>query len=1173
MAHWSSSSSSSSSALCQSQSQFGPDETKFVRSTVVTPLPPPGCAIPPSPSAPPRTPSPSHTRQAPIRSTTWTTLRPPLPAVPPPPLVPVQLNRAVSEGIPSAHHGSRSAWATPTGVTRSNTLPSGSASAAGAYSTNLNLTDPHLRDTDSRRSSRKLVKPSPSASTQNNNMTSNSNYNPYNQHPSLAFPQPHPYLDTSALPPPAPHRSHSSPTTTRLPSNTNPASSLYYQPPFGGGPASDPSTPQPGQAASRGMFGPRARHSASSADTGGAKGKGKGKSNSPSPQASQSSAFPPNSWNETRRNDGLGTTMGPMGPGAQLQGPSQWHSQVPPPPPPQQHQHQHLQHRQPQRVPSHPPPPQRKPTLPEQPELDEALRQSRDEAELLRAQRLSALAEEDRLLRLTSSYSAEQEEIRQQRLRKEALEEEEILRKALMRSREEKGKARQREDEERREREEMEMVLRLSLQEEERRWRGTASGGGRGGAETSAQMFERLSRVDLEDERREVDDEMDGGRGGIPVASTSSSNGLHDAYQTSQPSASTSSPQQQQRPHSSFHITNPDNEDLPPAYEYPAPSSSVASVTVLGPGRSLPAVPSPTPDKFSRPSPQESYEMGRDYSSSSSTSVLAPTHPVFEHPSPSSSSSRPVPSASLLTSTHASPHPQHQRSNSLHQTPISNTAAAFYSAPIAAIASGSGGGSGSGMNGNGTHGHPTRPMRAPPPPPQPPQGMRNEEEEEHDDDEDDGEDPFKDPEVVEMVQGGNVNGIRHVHANGSGEALRVPSKVVDWGSDSSDDDSTSRGSGRNGGTERQGSPPKDLWARNHSHSLSSSNSASHSNSHSTATSISSSPIIPLTSPQILVASPPSSPHGHLLSPPPLMHHSSSSTSSTSLRSSPLFGGLVDSASTNAIADDSILDGVRFGFLPANSGRPILEHEGTFPDVAQLSRVGGPEGDSDEFRTFAVEAVGWQGLLSYLMWHGNSRLEVAPRDIQQEKTGRGLEVAIVLEFFRRSDSPFQPRVRCRLDLLAPMHSYDPLSETFTSESYPSFTPDRPNIIIRLPNPPLLPLNLSSLAMTLSAAHSLSRKRSHHHQNDATVRAVRHLAAAVDLFKMLNGEVVEGNADEVEDEERHVLSRLKSRLKWRKRGPGLVKGGADGTGNGRPLEGGGMPLPEGALMVNPFRLDDP
>lgn len=67
-------------------------------------------------------------------------------------------------------------------------------------------------------------------------------------------------------------------------------------------------------------------------------------------------------------------------------------------------------------------------------------------------------------------------------------------------------------------------------------------------------------------------------------------------------------------------------------------------------------------------------------------------------------------------------------------------------------------------------------------------------------------------------------------------------------------------------------------------------------------------------------------------------------------------------------------------------------------------------------------------------------------------------------------------------------------------------------------------------------------------------------AVDLFKRLNGEAVIEDAEEMEDVEETVLDWLKVRLKRRKRAPGIVKGGADGTGPGRPLEATG-PLPEG------------
>lgn len=53
----------------------------------------------------------------------------------------------------------------------------------------------------------------------------------------------------------------------------------------------------------------------------------------------------------------------------------------------------------------------------------------------------------------------------------------------------------------------------------------------------------------------------------------------------------------------------------------------------------------------------------------------------------------------------------------------------------------------------------------------------------------------------------------------------------------------------------------------------------------------------------------------------------------------------------------------------------------------------------------------------------------------------------------------------------------------------------------------------------------------------------------------------DAGEVEDQESGLLRKLMGRLRRRKKAPGIVKGGADGTGEGRPLEGNNRPLPEG------------
>jgi hypothetical protein len=68
----------------------------------------------------------------------------------------------------------------------------------------------------------------------------------------------------------------------------------------------------------------------------------------------------------------------------------------------------------------------------------------------------------------------------------------------------------------------------------------------------------------------------------------------------------------------------------------------------------------------------------------------------------------------------------------------------------------------------------------------------------------------------------------------------------------------------------------------------------------------------------------------------------------------------------------------------------------------------------------------------------------------------------------------------------------------------------------------------------------------------------------MTRRLNGEAREGDeetAEEVEAREGGLMERLKGRLRRRKKGPGIVKGGADGSEpGGRRLEGTNR-LPEG------------
>lgn len=119
---------------------------------------------------------------------------------------------------------------------------------------------------------------------------------------------------------------------------------------------------------------------------------------------------------------------------------------------------------------------------------------------------------------------------------------------------------------------------------------------------------------------------------------------------------------------------------------------------------------------------------------------------------------------------------------------------------------------------------------------------------------------------------------------------------------------------------------------------------------------------------------PSSPVSFSEAESPGLSSTSDETSITSCEpehsSGPLYGGFVDSTSVNALADETIVAGVKFGFVSGETRHmhAPLDYSGTFPDVAQLSRIGGLEGTDKEFECFAVEAPSWKTLLTYLMWY-------------------------------------------------------------------------------------------------------------------------------------------------------------------------------------------------------------
>ncbi|KAM0792754.1 hypothetical protein ACM66B_002528 [Microbotryomycetes sp. NB124-2] len=272
--------------------------------------------------------------------------------------------------------------------------------------------------------------------------------------------------------------------------------------------------------------------------------------------------------------------------------------------------------------------------------------------------------------------------------------------------------------------------------------------------------------------------------------------------------------------------------------------------------------------------------------------------------------------------------------------------------------------------------------------------------------------------------------------------------------------------------------------------------------------------------------------------------SSDDTASTTTRLSPTgttpveqpsFGGFIETASDNVLADERVLSGVRWAFVEPTKAMTHmpLEHEGDFPRAAQLSR----EKHDDErvpFGAFAVEASTWQSLLVYLMWHGHSRFEAAPSDLQGEKSGRGLAVDITVDFYRSSQDE-TPRVRCQLELLPPgITEKRPEDGGSSLKRQNTFDSDCPSISIRITDPigPYLPVPLSKVAQMLSQAHTQSRaalKQSSSWRSAtvasaastssssssngqpsaaATLSQQRELALAIDLFNKLSAQLDSG-----------------------------------------------------------------
>ncbi|GAA5937165.1 hypothetical protein JCM1841_005128 [Sporobolomyces salmonicolor] len=861
----------------------------------------------------------------------------------------------------------------------------------------------------------------------------------------------------------------------------------------------------------------------------------------------------------------------------------------------------------------------------EEPELARV----RHESLALERERLDKLAaEEERLWRQTLAEStalAEQERRRSESLAQQrAFEEEAAVREALMHSRaseqaeavrtareerrrvleEEKevqrvlaesrldvkgkGKARDRGEErdrslERREREALDLAMRLSLQESERQGR----------AETSVEAFERWSRREPTSAVVETVN-----KNTSPPHASSSNHPLFDRPAT--PSSSTASPPTSSIPlHHGLVAQNTDSrtlivdpDDNPPAYEYAAfaPEHDEPGDVIVGPGRPLPASSplvastshpiralssriSPPPLPLPVPSAPSS-PLSRPWTAPPSSSPLL-FHGLYHHPPPDAAPSSVGPH-SLLADPASCDYPLQADPTSYNSDQRSSPEpgsfsrySTVYSTTVAA----------------GSFEEPPSVIGTPSVRSQTSLSGLAEEENGHEKEVEYDEDPFDDRFAAEFAYDGEDDEIAFAPTNedntaeeaareprdlsattrlshpapqavpaeqpvdASLAAPRRPSLIIDdLRTQHMDDEQTPHSA-----TTAVPTSPT---------SLPSGNASSPSTAHpSTARPTSSSG--------------PASPSGVSPSPHPTPSSSPSPNPSPSLdsvfRSIPSFGGVIQDVNSTAFADQYVLDGVRWGFVDVerSSMHPPLEHEGDFPRGAQLSTMKNEEG-KQQYISFAVEAKSWQALLVYLMWHGNSRLEASPHDLQADKSGRGLQGTIHVEFFR-SFLAQSPRVRCRLDLL-PFARTRPMSPTTSSRdsssttSTPSFDADCPNIQIQLAQQPFLPIPLAGLATILSKAHTCSRQQARRQHRTSSAMSTQRgtLAEAVDLLKRLNGEPIMQDAGQVEEAEIGLLDKLKSRLRRTKK-PRVIKGGAEGTSETYGA------LPEGAMLITPFALE--
>ncbi|KAG0141928.1 hypothetical protein CROQUDRAFT_259087 [Cronartium quercuum f. sp. fusiforme G11] len=238
---------------------------------------------------------------------------------------------------------------------------------------------------------------------------------------------------------------------------------------------------------------------------------------------------------------------------------------------------------------------------------------------------------------------------------------------------------------------------------------------------------------------------------------------------------------------------------------------------------------------------------------------------------------------------------------------------------------------------------------------------------------------------------------------------------------------------------------------------------------------------------------------------------------------------------------SMCEGVRYGSMEEN--RASLEFEGQFPDSIGLSKYGRDGGPANGL--FGIEAWSWNQLLTYFMWHGNSRLEAGPLDVAEaEENNTPTKLALFVEFVYRPTLPnAQTYVKLVLELISgpepALPQYAKQKSTISHHSRHS---------------------LSTLASSLHEIHTVARLVSCSSSPFRTAKPGLNTDRLKRLAKAIEREQVGQKGKGIVEEERLI----KRGKRWLRRKMATSAGGNESE----RVDGEGLPLPNGATLVQPW-----